>query len=133
MEIFTSSWFTYKDHGRIGISRYSPRGMSAGYKLYRALAPTPDMLKMPLAEYEPKFWADILGPLDPEQVMRDLEARSQEGRAVLLCFERPPFDEINFCHRHMVARWIEQHTGQKVEEWSGREESNPELELDEPA
>lgn len=125
MQIFTSSWYSYKGPGRIGISRGSPRGMAGGYKLYRALAPTRDMLKMPIDIYRPKFFKDILEPLDPDQVLKDLEAKSQDDLAVLLCFERPPFNETNFCHRHLVAEWLKDMRGIEVLEWSGAKETNP--------
>lgn len=124
LKIMTSSWYAYKGPGRIGISVGSPRGMPAGYKLYRALAPTRDMLKMPIETYRPKFFNDILGKLDPDQVLKDLEAKSEDGLAVLLCFEKPPFTDINFCHRHMVADWLKDMRGIEVLEWSGAKETN---------
>lgn len=127
MEIYTSCWFQYFGPGRIGISRGSPRGLSAGYRFYRALAPTRDILQncKEQAEYRRRFFAEVLGPLDPEKVLKDLEDRSEEGRAVLLCFERAPLHENNWCHRSMVASWITDTTGVPVSEWSGAEDSNP--------
>lgn len=45
--------------------------------------------------------------LNPEQVLIDLP-----DNAVLLCYEKPE----DFCHRHIVAWWFEQHCGVEVPE-----------------
>ena len=136
MEIYTSSWFQYFGPGRIGISRGNPRGMAGGYRLYKKLAPSRDILQnaKEYSEYRRRFFDEVLGQLDPQQVLKDLEERSQEGRAVLLCFEKTPLNTSdNFCHRTMVAEWLTNETSHTVEEWSGFEESNHEPELDIPA
>ncbi|WP_273522359.1 DUF488 family protein [Rhodosalinus sediminis] len=127
MQIYTASWFSYHGPGRIGISRGTPRyGVPPGYRLYKRLAPTRAILfeSTGKADYEPRFYAEVLAPLDPEQVLADLARLAAPYDPVLLCFERPPFDEENFCHRHMVADWLTAH-GAQVEEWSGPRESHP--------
>jgi len=127
MKIYTASWFTYFGPGRIGISRGSPRGVAGGYKMYRALAPTRDILQNENAQaaYRERFFAEVLDKLDPQDVLVELEKRSQDGLAVMMCFEKPPFHENNWCHRRMVAEFLERETGLVVEEWSGVQDSNP--------
>ena len=113
----TASYFTYRGPGRVGISVGTPRGIPAGYRMYKALAPRRDMLHLPQAEYRILFFRDILGPLDLVQVVRDLDSLAAGTEPVLLCFEKPPFDTINFCHRRMVADWFKDTLGLKVPEY----------------
>jgi len=64
------------------------------------------MLKMGEEEYRQKYQA-ILARLDPRKVYEDL---GQE--AVLLCWEQPG----EFCHRRLVAAWLEEALGVTVPE-----------------
>lgn len=118
----TASYFTFFGPGRVGISRGAPRGIKAGYRLYRTLAPSRDMLDMPLEPYRDKFFNDILGPLDAQQVYEELKSLAGEWEPTLLCFERPPFDRKNFCHRRMVAEWFERELSISVPEFEPSEE-----------
>ncbi len=102
----TASYFTYTGPGRIGISVGAPRGCPAGYRMYRALAPRRDMLKLDQATYRRIFFDEILGKLDPEKIVRDLHSLAVSHEPVLLCFEKPPFTASNWCHRRMVAEWL---------------------------
>jgi len=117
----TASYFTYTGPGRIGISIGAPRRCPAGYRLYRTLAPRRDMLSMALEPYRRIYFDEILGKLDPEKVNRDLHSLAVSHEPVLLCFERPPFTEQNFCHRRMVAEWLEKHLGVEVPEIGDQE------------
>lgn len=110
----TSSFFTYEGPGRISIARAAPRSVK-GYRVYPALAPRHNMLKMPYEEYRPAFFR-ILEALDPERVVDDLAALAHPYPAVLLGWERPPLSASNFCHRAMVAEWLERELGLKVPE-----------------
>ncbi len=112
----TASWFTWRGPGRIGISLGTPRGMPAGYRLYRPLNPTRAMLTMSRGDYE-GLYAEILGQLDPAATWADLHELAAGCEPVLLCFERPPFNEANWCHRRMVACWFERELGEDVAEW----------------
>ncbi len=116
----TSAWSTYKGEGRIGIS-LGTRGAPAGYRNYRALAPTRDMLHMDRKTYEASY-AQILAGLDPAKVWADLHELAGGAEPVMMCYERGPWTETNHCHRRLVATWFEETLGQVV----------PELEL-EPA
>lgn len=68
------------------------------------------MLKMARAEYEPLYQA-ILARLDPRQVVEDPRRLADPHEPVLLCWERPPFSETVWCHRRMVAAWLERELG----------------------
>ncbi len=103
----TASFFTYTGPGRIAITRGSaPRSTPSGYRYYRALAPTWGMLKLSYQKYRIVYFAEVLGRLDPATVMGDLERLAEGHEPVLLCFERPPFTETNWCHRRMAGEWF---------------------------
>jgi acyl-coenzyme A synthetase/AMP-(fatty) acid ligase len=68
----TSAWSIYRGPGRIAVS-LGVRGAAAGYKVFRPLAPTADMLRMSCADYLPRY-AAILAQLDAV-------ARVENGRA----------------------------------------------------
>ena len=112
----TASFFTYTGPGRISIARWVPRGTPAGFRVYRPLNPTADMLKQPRECYEPRY-QEILAALDPQQIVADLARLAAPAEPVLLCWERPPFSETHWCHRRMVAEWLEHQLGLRVSEY----------------
>jgi len=73
---------------------------------YPALAPRREMLKMIDATYRIEY-QKILDKLDPRKVFDDLGED-----AILLCWEAPG----KFCHRRLVAEWLEKHLGVDVPE-----------------
>ena len=87
----------------------------SGYRNYLALAPRPEMLKMPYEQYLPLYLA-ILERLDPANVADDLLRLAELHEPILLCWERPPLTTTNWCHRSMVAEWLEQQVGLPVPE-----------------
>lgn len=117
MILKTASWFSVlpPDHIRIGISRGVPRlAIGKGYRLYRKLAPGPWFNHVPLDEYRRRYDAEILAPLDPQQVVDDL-LRIAGGRIpVLCCFERPGPGQ--WCHRAIVSEWFHRELGIHVSE-----------------
>lgn len=115
----TASFFTYPGPGRISVARWPPRGTPAGFRVYRPLNPTADMLERPRAEYEPRYRA-ILERLDPRRVAADLHRLAEPHEPVWLCWERPPFSDAVWCHRGMVAVWLAETLGLDVPEvWPG--------------
>ena len=62
---------------------------------YPDLAPRRDMLKMGTKQYCDEFQR-ILERLNPQKVAADMEGK------VMLCYEK----QGEFCHRHIVARWL---------------------------
>ena len=119
----TASFFTYTGPGRIAITRgRAPRSAPSGYRYYRALAPTWGMLELSYEEYRIAFFTDVLGRLDPVKVVGDLERLAEGHEPVLLCFERPPFTETNWCHRRMAGEWFADSLGIDVPEIDTRDE-----------
>lgn len=57
--------------------------------------------------YIQNYQKEVLDKLDAKQVYEELGEN-----AVLLCWERPE----KFCHRRMVARWLEKELGVKITE-----------------
>lgn len=108
----TASFFAYTGPGRISIARFAPRGTPAGFRVYRKLAPRPEMLRMDRAEYEP-LYNEILASLDARTVWEELHALVDPHEPVLLCWERlhAPGE---WCHRTMVAEWFSRELGAAV-------------------
>lgn len=101
--------------GRANSKAFKDRGLrlvsvarSAKYfsgESYPDLFPTWDMIHLEDEEkYEKLYREKILSKLDPLKVWEDLQD------AVILCHEK--IDDIEsgktFCHRHMIARWLEE-------------------------
>jgi uncharacterized protein YeaO (DUF488 family) len=104
----------------IGIARWAPR-WAAGITSYKHLAPTPDMLKdatCPTYRQYVEMFDKILDNLDPENVLKDLEALSGGDDIALLCYEKVG----DFCHRHLVAKWLSDRLGIEVVEWNNEDQ-----------
>lgn len=114
----TASYFTYFGPGRIGITVGTPRRTLAGYRMYRQLAPRRNMLDLPYAPFRDVFLREILNPLDPQKVAKELNELAGGHEPVLLCFERPPFTATNWCHRRIVAEWFRDRLGLDVPEYT---------------
>jgi hypothetical protein len=119
----TSSWQTYTGPGRIGISRGTPRRSPAGYKLYRPLAPGPWFNSVSHEEYEHRFF-EQLAQLDARKVWDELHKLTGGAEPVLLCFEKPPLTKENWCHRRLVAAWLELELDVSVPEMGAEEGYN---------
>ena len=80
------------------------------WERYEALNPTREMIDMAhagkTAEYAEMYSSQILSRLDPESVYEELDG------AVLFCWEKAG----KFCHRRLVAEWLEKATGNPVPE-----------------
>ncbi len=81
----------------------------------RELAPTWSMLSLSRSDYERQFQS-ILSKLDPDDILR----RLPKG-AVMLCWEYPG----RFCHRRIVAEWLEQRCGIEVPEYGIPRDKTP--------
>lgn len=112
----TSYFKNYTGEGRIVIARWAPRGTPKGFKYYSPLKPaTKEMLHMGIEEYQPLYFAQ-LEKLNPQQVWEELHQLAYPNEPILLCWEQPPFTRANFCHRRMVAEWLEKELGQNIPE-----------------
>ena len=114
----TASFFAYTGPGRVCIARWAPRGTPAGFRIYKALAPRRDMLKMNLEQYRRIYVGEMLAALDPQTVVDDLHDLASGAEPVLLCWERQPdlASGKTFCHRRMVAEWLGETLGLDVPE-----------------
>ena len=57
-----------------------------------------------------------LDTLDKEEIRKDFKEYTVEGNdIVLLCYEKSG----EFCHRHVLADWLEENFGWKIEEYKG--------------
>jgi uncharacterized protein (DUF488 family) len=102
----TSYFAKTKNHQRaVSIARSSPRWFKG--RRYMQLAPPWSLVKMEDEEEYTKEYRKILDKLDPAMVLEDLG----EG-AILLCWEKAG----EFCHRRLVAEWLEEHLGITVNE-----------------
>jgi hypothetical protein len=105
----TSYFAKYNREDGINIALIKPKFFKG--ESYPDLYPTWNILKKykkyhnkELYVYE--YQKYILSKLDPYQIYNDLKNN------VLLCYEKSG----DFCHRRIVAAWIEKHTGNKVKE-----------------
>ena len=93
----------------ISIARWAPRWWGKGNRLFQ-LAPSIPMVKdksMTEAEYI-RLYEIILAGQDPQEIAKDLDG------CALLCWEKPG----EFCHRRLVAEWLEKNLGIEVPEFT---------------
>lgn len=55
--------------------------------------------------YIEHFQKEVLDTLSVEKVVSDLSSLSGGKDIALICYEKP----TDFCHRHLVADWLNQH------------------------
>jgi hypothetical protein len=100
-----------KFHNSVSIAR-SSRWFKG--RRYPQLAPSRDLFTKYLAcmvdetQYAVEYRRDVLDKLDPARVFEELGSD-----AVLLCWEAPE----KFCHRRLVAAWLEYELGIEVPEY----------------
>lgn len=128
MQIFTSYFGRKAQLERAGIvpiciALWKPRWYQGIH--YLTVAPKAFMLKdenQTQEQYIERYNRLVLGPLRVENVVRDIETLSGGRDAALLCYEKPG----DFCHRHLLAKWITEQSGLEVTEWMTEEESRAE-------
>ena len=102
-----------KDPHAVSIARILPRFIPFKGPKYIDLAPSMSLLKawksrtINEKEYEDRFYQETLSKTTPGKVLQDLGEE-----AVLLCYEAPG----KFCHRRIVAKWLEKELGIVVPE-----------------
>lgn len=121
MRLFTASFFTTPTADesvlRVSIARSPPRNHPRGFKTLKALAPGPWFNSVSEPEYRVRYRAQ-LDALDVGAVLQQL-AEMGSGRAAvhLLCWERPPFTSQNWCHRRLLAEYLQETRGLVVPEY----------------
>ena len=107
--MYTSNFWHFTrepdDPRLVSIALWAP-GWYKGRQRYPALAPRRSMLKMAEDAYRVEF-QKILDKLAPQKVFEDLGED-----AIMLCWEPPG----KFCHRRLVAKWLEECLGVTVPE-----------------
>lgn len=71
--------------------------------------------------YMSEFYEQVLSKLDANEVLKELQQFGED--VVLLCFEK----ENEFCHRHLVATWLERNLKIEVKEISIDNEGKVEI------
>ena len=85
---------------------------------YKTLAPTYNILMKYKGDHNEAYYvehfnAEVLGHLKAENVVEALKKLSGNAEKIaLLCYEKP----TDFCHRHLVAKWLNDN-GYTCEEW----------------
>jgi uncharacterized protein YeaO (DUF488 family) len=109
----TSYFAKYKKSNGVSIAVRKPWWFP--YDEYKDLFPPEDLVyryksdKITTEEYIEEYHNKVLSRLDAKKVYEDLKDK------VILCYEK----SNEFCHRHLVAIWIENKLGIKIEEWRG--------------
>lgn len=126
MEIATGYFAKAKQYADMGyalvsISRVAPWFLPKELTVYPCdcLAPTDDILALKDApdKYTQEYRREILAKMKPTDVFHKLwmiAHQEQKDKIVLLCYE----SSEKFCHRHLVAKWLTDGLGQKVEEFN---------------
>ncbi len=103
----TSNFFKNGRHPKaVAISRGVPKWYKG--RRYLKLAPSWELIRIKNPKkFTQLYHKHILNHLDPEVIYKEL---GQD--AILLCWEKPG----EFCHRRVVARWLEEKLGIEVPE-----------------
>ncbi|MBQ8969194.1 MAG: DUF488 domain-containing protein [Bacteroidaceae bacterium] len=119
MKIYTSYFANSKKLAQagikvIGVALYPPRwfyGVSM-----KNVAPTASILYakgQTHEQYTERYKREVLARVNPQQFMAQLRAYSNGQDVALCCFEKPG----DFCHRHILAEWLSQTTGETIIEY----------------
>lgn len=107
----TSYFAKYKGENGVCIAGGVPSWFKS--RVYKKLAPKYWFFKkwkdgeFTNEDYIKYYYKEVLDKLDAKQVYKELGED-----AVLLCYENPN----DFCHRHLVAEWLEKELGIEVKE-----------------
>lgn len=118
MKIYTSYFAKAEKLRNAGIM---PIGIALGIPRFfkgtsiQIVAPRRYMLddKWTEEEYVKMYHNDVLGKVNPTLFIKELERISGGKDVALCCYEKP----TDFCHRHILAKWITRKTGIEVLEF----------------
>ena len=71
-----------------------------------------------------KLYDRILASQDANQVLKQIEMLSGGKDVALCCYEKPG----DFCHRHILAKWLTEKTGIELKEFGVVEKKEPKYE-----
>ena len=97
----------------IGIALYPPKWFTGLSNKY--VSPSWDILHNSKSkeDYVQRFNSEILAHRDPKAFLSAIEKMANGKDVALCCFEKPD----DFCHRHLVAKWLNEKLGVQVEEF----------------
>jgi len=114
--LFTSSFSRFRPEWGVpvAVTVGLPGWFEPVYEVWRTVAPFGLLDLESEAEFRRAYRAR-LHRLTPKVLaeLADLQAAYEPAALVLLCFEAPG----KFCHRRLLAEWVEQRTGLLVPEW----------------
>ena len=103
IKIYTGNFANLKKYAGafpVSIALTSPNWFHSAN--YRKFNPKWSYMHDSIEDYTAKFNAH-LSQLDPAECYKELKKLSKGKDVVLLCHEK----EGDFCHRHLVARWLQ--------------------------
>lgn len=115
MKIFTGNFANVKKYREAGLETISIARFNRYYsgKKYELLAPPAEIIHIGEKEYIPLYFSRVLNNLTQEKVISDLTKLSEGKDVILLCYEKSG----DFCHRRLVADWLEKTTNEKILEF----------------
>jgi hypothetical protein len=125
MKIYTSYFGNNRKLNAAGIKIICvaigrPRFINAPQMLN--VCPTRYMVSGPCSREEYlRLYDQILANQDAHQVVSQIEMLSEGQDVALCCYEKPG----DFCHRHILAKWITDNTGIEVKEFGAVEKKEP--------
>lgn len=125
MKIYTSYFGNSKKLHEAGVKIICvaigrPRFIKAPQMLN--VCPTRYMVSGPCTHEEYlRLYDQILAKQDAHQVVNQIEMLSEGQDVALCCYEKPG----DFCHRHILAKWITDNTGIEVKEFGAVEKKEP--------
>ena len=129
MKIFTSYFGNSRKLKEAGVNMIcvaigKPRFI-AGIPQKLNVCPTRYMVSGPCSREEYlKLYDRILASQDANQVVKQIEMLSGGKDVALCCYEKPG----DFCHRHILAKWLTEKTGIDITEFGVVEKKEPEYE-----
>jgi hypothetical protein len=124
VRIWTSYWGN-RDLAHVGavkacISRGRPKwSLPYRFRVLSDLAPSREAFKAPDGEWQ-RIYRLQLEELGAQRILEDLERISNGHGVIMLCWERPEPGN-DFCHRRVLAAWLEEQLGIEVPELLGGE------------
>ncbi len=81
----------------------------------KEVAPKPYMLNDNLTEeqYTEMYKRNVLSQRYPNSIIESIRRLSQNRDCALLCYEKPG----DFCHRHILAEYLKEQTGEDITEF----------------
>lgn len=129
MKIYTSYFGNIRNLNKEGVKAIcvaigKPRFLGAVPQMLN-VCPTRYMISSACSHEEYlKLYDRILASQDANIVVEQIKALSEGQDVALCCYEKPG----DFCHRHILARWITENTGIEITEFGMVEKKEPKYE-----